>query len=507
MLKRIVSAIGALFPKGKNDMPSDAEEGLFHAASPAFNARYARWLSSQAQDIPACGPCRPRMDVVAQPGAEKGAAEALARYENARVLAAGEAPQGGYVLHLFAGDRLEAAAFCAFASAICAAEAQGMAPDLLYADEDVCGADGTRRDPHFKSPYTQLDLLSRNCIGRPMLVSRALHEAAGGLRAWTEGAYYDYALRCAARAEKPLHIARPLLSRKSLPHMDMAAGRAALNAYFARQGIKAYAVDGPCANTFRPRFPLERGARVGIVVPSLDDAPALRALLESVEEYALYPHYKILVVDGGTRDPDTLRYYDILRANRAAEIRRLGRGGVAALWNYGARKARCPYLLFLRPGTRMLTPGFPIALMELCRFPRAGAVGAAAQDGDGRPLAMPPLSRSLMENLPWLSGCLRAALLLRPDCLMLREEVFFDAGCFDESMGADGAGAAAALCLRLVQRGLVNAAAPFVRVQASPAAAAPAEAQRERLYDLLRPLRGADPHISPLYRAVWEKEG
>lgn len=242
---------------------------------------------------------------------------------------------------------------------------------------------------------------------------------------------------------------------------------------------------------------------MAIIVPNLDDLTALRTLLESIEENALYPYYKILIVDYGTEDLETLRYYDLLRANKAAQILHMERDNFAALWNYGAKLAQSPYLLFLRPSVQILTPGFLTQLMELCKQNGAGAVGCRCEDKDGAPLGEPMLSRDILENVPWLLSSVRVVSLLRGDALMVKSEVFFGTGCFDESMGS--AGAAAEFCVRLMRRGKLNALSPSVRLCAKGEEKRLATKEKERLYDVLRSFAQGDPHLSGLWKSVWQQ--
>ncbi len=474
---------------------------VFPAASNEYNRRYATWLSrsddEKAPPLPAYCPC---IDVIAQEGVPDKALDEQS-YPKRALIRESAKSSADYILYLFKGDKLHKDALLYMAAAL-SGDDEDERPDLIYADEDICDKK-TRSDPHFKAPLNEIDLLSRNCIGRPMLVRRELDELAGGLAAWDEAAAYAYALRCARLCGKAKHIGRVLLSRESLPHIKDGDGRAAIDAYIKAKRQKGYAVGDTCGNTFRIRVPSLKNEYVAIIVPNKNELAKLRRLLESIENNALYPHYRIIVVDHGTEDLETLRYYDLLRANRAAQILHAKGDNLPSLWNYGALNARSPYLLFLRSGTELLTPGFLVPLMEIACRDGVGAAGCRCFDTNGSPLAEPMISRDLLENLPWTAASLRASAMLRGECIMIRSETFFGAGCFDETVGS--AGAAAELCLRLMRRGRTNVVSPSVRLAAETQSQTPTQKERQRIYESLRPYAKADPYFSPLWSEVWNE--
>ncbi len=469
---------------------------VFPAASAEFNRRYALWYDAREQTPPPQLVYCPRIDVIAQEGVAEDVLLSQ-RYKNAARIGEEDESGGEYVCYLFKGDTLAPDALLHLVSAL---QDPSSRPDFVYADEDIC-VKGTHGDPHFKTSLNKVELLCRNCVGRPLLVRRELHEAAGRLIRWDEGVYYGYVLRCARRALHPVHIAQVLLSRDRLPRMKDSEGRAAIDAFLQAEGQKAYAVGGACKNTFHVRLASLKNENVGVIVPNKNGLTALQRLLESVERNALYPHYKLFIVDYGTQELETLRYYELLRANRAAQILHMEKDNFAALWNYGAMLSRCPYLLFLKPGTCIETPGFLVPLMELCSRPGIGAVGSRSVDESGAPLSEPMLPRDLLENLPWLLHAERAVSMLRGDCLMLRAEVFFGAGCFDETMGSSGA--AAELCIRLMRRNRCNVLAAGVLASVETAAQSVSPKEKERLYDTLRPFSKGDPYCSAFWKEVW----
>ncbi|MDO5111570.1 MAG: glycosyltransferase [Clostridia bacterium] len=473
--------------------------GAFPVVSEAFNRRYAAWRRTYQPSAAVMGEYTPHIDVIGEKGVPD---DALKSQTYRRCTLLRDAPgEGEYLMYLFKGDVLHPDALRHFVAALNASPR----PDLLFADEDVHRA-GARLHPHFKCALNNVDLLSYNCIGRPLLVRRSLHDAAKPMTAFSEEAAYAYTLRCALRAARTAHIDEVLLSRAALPALSDTQGRACIDAYLQARGWDGYAVGGLCKNTFRLRTSLRAKEQVSIIIPNKNNVRRLRRLLESIEQNALYPYYRIRIVDAGSENLDTLRYYELLRANRAADVLTMPSESTAALWNFGARSAKGALLLFLRPDTVMDTPGFLVPLMDQTHRAEAGVVGCAMASGDGALLAAGTAPAVLCENVPWLGQSVRAASLLHGACAMLTSDLFFHAGCFDETFFSAG-GAVAEMCIRLMRRGQSNIYTPAVTATVTGTDASPSEKERERLEDVLRPLSQRDPCLSPRWMEVWDSRG
>lgn len=474
--------------------------GAFSYVSAEFDRRYALWRAAQPPwqtPTEAETPYRPLLSIVGEAGVGQAALQAQT-YSHWELVSNPAEARGAYFLYLHAGDTLVPDALMCFIAALNTPHR----PDLLYADEDVVQK-GVHRQPRFKAALFTVNLLAGNCLGRPLLVSRALLEAAGPPADFSAGEEYAFALRAAFRCAKSVHVAQVLLSRDSHAE-DPPAERAALDAFLQARHIPGYAVQGKRPGAYRIRLRERDCPRIAVILPNRNGAAALRRLLESLERNALYPHYSLFILDYGTEDLETLRYYDLLRANRAATVIFTGEQApcFAKLWNRGARAARCPLLLFMKPETEILSPDFLLALAELALREGAGAVSASLVS-DGRPMpASPLLHAALYENLPFLQSDIHAATLLRGDCMMLRSEIFFEAGGFDETFTRVGADME--LSLRLMRRGRIGAVTPYAACRACELELAASDKDRMRLKDALYPLKAGDPALSGRYREVWQ---
>ena len=436
-----------------------------------------------------------------------------------------------YANWAFAGSRQEAFDFVIFLAEgdmlapdalFCFAEAYNADPaaELLYADEDVRLPDGTRTDPLCKPEYSELTQLSYNMLGRPIAVSHGLYMRAGGLDVPEKGeslpaVEYDYALRCAAHTRHVRHIPRILCTRGKRPEqIPSAAGIAAVDAYLAATGQPGAAATGAFAGSFRVRVPLGRSGRTAIVIPNRNGADALRRLLESIEEYEAFEQYELIIADGDSRDPRTLRYYDILQKNKAAKIVHGTQNSFAQLCNLGAAEAESETLLFLSRDAQVLTPDWLRALREQLSRPGVGASGGKLISTGRRVLSAgavaglcgwadspyagePDDTAELRKNL--FINSIRQVTLLSGACMMVLTETFQTMSGFDETFV--DAGADLDFCLRLFRRGLASAYTPFAALLLHgvlPRIADASALTRMRCYDTLRPmLSSGDPFFSP----------
>lgn len=421
-----------------------------------------------------------------------------------------------FVMFLAEGDVLAPDALFHFAETI---NANPMA-ELLYADEDVLLPDGAHVDPVCKPEYSELTQLSYNMIGRPFAVSQMLYTRSGGLRIPDTGASipaleYDYTLRCAAHTRHIAHIPRILCARSERPGtIPSAAGIAAVDAYLAATGQPGSAATGAFAGSFRVRVPLGRSGRTTIVIPNRNGVDSLRRLLESIEEYEAFERYELVIADGDSRDPRTLRYYDILEKNKAAKIVRSKKDGFAALCNLGAAEAQSEALLFLCRDAQVLTPDWLRALREQISRPGVGAAGGKlvsvgrriVSAGDVAGLCgwlnspytgEPDDTNEARKNL--FVNAIRRVTMLPGACMMVLSNTFENLNGFDETFS--DAGADMDFCLRLFRRGLASAYTPFAALLLHgtlPRIEDASTLTRMRCYDTLRPMLAAgDPFYSP----------
>ena len=225
--------------------------------------------------------------------------------------AALRAANGDFVICLAPGDRLSPLAL----AEIAAQAARTPDVDLIYTDEDKIGPSGERWDPFFKPDWAPDLLQSLDYIGPFAAIRRDAALALGGFGDDLPGAeQYDLTLRIADRHDDPgvrvVHLPRLLFSRFT-PSPDAQAGRdeaaekagrRAVAASVARQGIEAMVEPGLIPGARRVRRALRERPPVTLVVPTGGKLHYLRPCLDSLLSTTAYPDIRLLVVDNSSGD-------------------------------------------------------------------------------------------------------------------------------------------------------------------------------------------------------------
>ncbi|MBQ7114647.1 MAG: glycosyltransferase [Clostridia bacterium] len=520
-MNKKLDAIAALFAAIAEKKPAPIcfgpEED--HAAFLAANMPTAADLAAQRETAL---PKMPHFLICLFPG---GSEKAAARTEvslkkqsyEAWSLMPTEQEDFDFIIFLEAGDTLSEDALFRFAKAHCTAPEA----DMLYADEDVLLADGSRGEACCKGDFSRITALSHNAAGRPLAVSRSLYKRAGGMPTADNmsipAAEYDYVLRLSRFAKKVIHLPHILCTRSKRPlPIPSQAGIKALEAYMKAEGLDGSASTGICAGSFRIRPALAGKAKTAIIIPSRNNTDTLRRLLESIEEYEAFEKYSLIIADADSDDRRTLRYYDILETNKAAKVIRCGTKGFASLANAAAGKANCETLLFLDSTCEVLTPDWLRAMREMLQLPGVGAVGGKLISPTRRILSAGAVTglcgwvgtayRNEPDNTAearknTFINTARQVTLLSGSCMMLRAATFESMRGFDETFLE--AGADADLCLRLMRKNLACVYTPFASLilhGEMPQIAKADQKTRQRCYDTLRPLLAeGDPFWSPNY--------
>jgi GT2 family glycosyltransferase len=413
---------------------------------------------------------------------ERGAADDVASLANAALAAA----RGGLVALVEPGDRLaEQAVFEIAAAAADHPDAEG-----IFSDEDRWDpASGARIEPSFKPGFDRELLLSRDCVGRLAAWRRDRLLALGGWRSEFAGAEeHDVALRVAlgTAPDRIVHVPAVLLHRGRRPVADPQASRRAVAAALAARGISGVRVESSplTPRAHRVRWPIpEPAPLVSVVVPVRDRAALLRTCAEGVLHRTGYANIEFLVVDNDSRESETFALLRELSADpRVRILPAPGPFNYAALNNQAARQARGALLLLLNNDTDVVEPGWMAEMVSLAVRPEVGAVGARLLFADGRVQhggvvlgagagkgdlgVAGHLHLFAAREDPGYGDALalvRSVSAVTAACLMLRREVFDEAGGFDERNLAVAFNDVD-LCLRIGALGLRVLWTPFAEL-------------------------------------------
>ena len=359
--------------------------------------------------------------------------------------------------------------------------------DVIYFDEDKLSADGAIREhPWFKPDFSPDLMLSTNLLMHAVYRRSLVHEV-GGFDPETDGAQdWDLALRCSRHTTAIYHIP------KVLYHWRQIAGSASVDAAAKPWAVAAQAValqrhlevtDGRRPTVEFPSLGRTRiiwsepQARVSIIIPTKDKLSLLRACLDSIFTKTAYPDYEIMLVDTGSREDDTLAYYDSLLQQRTDVklVQMSGEFNYSGANNIGAEAATGDLLLFLNNDTEVLDADWLHEMAGWALRPHIGVVGAKLLRPNGLIqhagiiMGLAGHGSHIFEDTPedtygyfGSTEWYRDYEAVTGACMMMPAELFDRLGGFDEVYRVGYSDIE--LCLRAAQAGYRTVYTPFARL-------------------------------------------
>lgn len=466
-------------------------------------------LSLQQQSYPGWELYTPALD---QAG-ERVICTPNAATEPERVKLCAQAVRGNYILFCVPGSHFSPDALYHLAQAV-----QDTQADLFYADSDTLSPDGVRTDPLFKPDFSPDTLRSWNYMEDFLCLAKPLYERCGGLASLNRADLYDFALRAVDQAQHVVHLPRVLISTPPKAACSTPQVCRVLEEDMQRRSAHGYASGGLYSDSFCLHYTPVREPLLSIILVSRNDFPALSMTLEELEMSTFYRHYECIIVDNGSTDGPTRRFYQVLERNKAAKIvHDPSSPNAGILRNRGVHAAQGNAFLFLQPG---LVPQSPRCLEEMLSYAmlrHCGAVGAKITDPQGRILhAGLVLGMTGLYASPYagerdglgdelqnrLVNTVRNVSAVSGACMMISRTAFTGAGGFDPSFPQQGWDVE--YCIRLGRRHLHPIYTPFAHfvqrfAPAPPMGAMPKE-NLQRCLDVLRPsLMEGDPMYSKAY--------
>jgi len=286
-----------------------------------------------------------------------------------------------------------------------AAEESGA--DLIYADEDVIGADGRRTNPVFKPAWSPELFGHCDYLGEAYLIR--------------DGIQVDH-----VKGSKIAHVPRVLFHR-----------------------------DAPLEYALRTSVDRTASELVSVIVCSRN--PTLAAeCFEALRSNTSYLRYEMILIDHRAGMTDVAERFGAQRISYDEEF------NFARMCNTGARASQGGLLLFLNDDTAPLDPAWMSYMAGQAERPDVGAVGALLTFPDGRiqhagiyigtsnGAGHPGRLTNGSPLWPWLTMT-REQMAVTGACLMLRREVFEEVGGFDEFFPVNYNDTD--LCLRCGQKG------------------------------------------------------
>ncbi|CAH2793349.1 MAG: Glycosyl transferase, group 2 family [uncultured Caballeronia sp.] len=394
-----------------------------------------------------------------------------------------EAAQGDYIVFLDHDDELTADCLWELAVAIERNDA-----DFIYSDEDKILPSGQFSEPFFKPDWSPDTMMSTMFTCHVSAVQRSLVAEIGGLRSEFDGAQdWDLVLRIAERTKRIVHVPKVLYHWRVIPGSvaaDLAekpyaidASLRAREAALQRRGT-AGALE-PLVRLpghVRVNYALKGTPLISITIPSRDNGAVLNQCVQSILSGSSYRDFEIVVMDNGSRKPDTVA--QLAKLAEHPQVKVVSHDfpfNYSEINNVGVRHAMGDILLFLNDDTEVISTDWLDRMAGYAQQAHVGAVGAKLifpntrsvqhcgvvnlPAGPGHAFlgtdADTPIAfgRNMLE-FNWLA--------VTGACLMIERAKFDACGGFDETFPV--AYNDVELCFCFVERGLYNVLCPSVEL-------------------------------------------
>lgn len=393
--------------------------------------------------------------------------------------------KGDYILLMDNDDVLAPHALYEFYKEIKKSDA-----DIIYSDQDIIDQYDCHREPLHKPDFSMDLLLGQMYIGHLLGFKRSLFEASGGFRSEFNGSQdYDLMLRMSRRAEKIAHIPKILYSWRDLP--SSTAANPESKPYAQTAGLRAvqeyldsvYPEGASASETealfvYDVRYPVMKPAKVSVIMPTKDHADLLGAVIKSIEEKTDYPDYEILILDNNSKEQETFRCFKELQEaySNVKVIDAPFKFNWSKLNNLGITKASGDVFIFMNNDMEVISPEWMQRLAEKALRKGTGVVGGLLLYEDGtiqhagvvtgiggwadhifkgmKPVhyGSPFISPMVTRNVTAVTGA----------CMAISRETIERIGNFDEEFIVCGSDIE--ICIRAINRGLVNVYDPYVKL-------------------------------------------
>lgn len=378
--------------------------------------------------------------------------------------------------------------------------------DVVYTDEDKVRGDEVLEhfQPHLK-PDFNIDLLrSNNYICHFFVVRKSLLEKTGGFRREYDGAQdYDFIFRCTQAAGKIHHIPEILYhwrthqsSTADNPESKLyafEAGKRAIEENLRQNGLIGEVSHTKDYGFYRVKYPVQGEPLVSIIIPNKDAKEDLEKCIQSILEKSSYTNYEILIVENNSTGEEIFSYYKELSENSRIRLLRWKREfNYSAINNYGAKKAKGDYLLFLNNDTEVISPDWIEEMLGFCQRPDTGIVGARLYFGNntvqhaGTVIGIGGIAGHMFTDMPReRSGYMHKAAIIQDlsavtaACMMVKRQVFDEVQGFEEQLSV--AFNDVDFCLRVREKQYLVVYDPYVELYHYESKSRGAEDSKEKV--------------------------
>jgi GT2 family glycosyltransferase len=351
--------------------------------------------------------------------------------------------------------------------------------DFIYSDEDKIDIDGNHMDAFFKPDWSPDLLLSYNYPIHVSVFRTSILNKIGGFHQGFDGSQdYDLILRYTEETQNIAHIPKVLYSWRKIcgstalhpSEKDYAymAGKKALQEAIKRRNIDAIVEDGIEYGRYRIKYQIRINPLISIIIPTRN-LTNLQTCVESIFEKSSYRKFEIIVLDN-SKTNEIKKFCD-----KHTQISRLDisswKFNFSKFNNDGVSKSKGEYIIFLNDDTEVIRKDWIESLLEHAQRKDVGIAGAKLlyRDGHvqhaGTVIGIDGFAGNYGGIYKDDGGYFSYANIIRncsavtAACMMIRREIFFEVGEYDENMAQ--AWQDVDLCLRVIKSGKYIVYTPY----------------------------------------------
>ncbi len=274
--------------------------------------------------------------------------------------------------------------------------------DVIFGDEEGDTPNRPRLKPDEIGPHS---LWSFNVVGRPALLRRSLVNEIGGPRLEAGAAIeHDLYLRLHESGAVFRHLPEVLPGRPSQRDPLLAIdSQRVVRAALARRGLGAEVGPGPLDTLVSWRLSPLGQPLVDIVIPTRDRMDLLARCLDSVVSVTRYPHYRIIICDNDSVEPDSLDY---LTSTPHLVVPCPGPFNYAAIINKGVRQGSGEFIVTLNNDTVITQDDWLDQLLSVAQLDDVAIAGCVLVDDEGRHdhdgIALAPYPQHVRQGVNYL---------------------------------------------------------------------------------------------------------
>ncbi len=255
--------------------------------------------------------------------------------------------------------------------------------DLVFADERTRDAAGRTIVTARPRSLGWVSLLSYDASGRAVLFRRSSLREIGGFDQAAGWAFrHDAVIRLIETGAIAAHLDRTVVETPNHnARYDLALPVVTTAALGRRAGGGLAVSDEVFPGLVRWRVkPPDGWPSVSIVIPTRDRLDLLAPCLAALEERTTYPSYEVVIVDNGSVEPETLRFF---AETRHRVVSAPGPFNYARVINRGVAASTGDYIVTLNNDVTITTDDWLEQMVGVATLPGVGIVGVYLEDPAG----------------------------------------------------------------------------------------------------------------------------